>query len=49
MFKIKTVLEQLIEEKNKNKVLSKKTEKLASDVDYVAMMCEVDLEEEENE
>ncbi len=49
MFKVKTVLQQLIEERNKSKLLSEKTQKLSSDMDYIAMMCDVELEEEENE
>lgn len=49
MLKVKTVLQQLIEERKKNAVLSEKLEKLLSDMDYVAMMCDVELEEDENE
>lgn len=49
MFKIKTVLQQLIDEKNKNVVLARKVEKVLSDVDYVAMMCDIELEEEKVE
>ena len=47
MFKIKTVLEQLIEERKKNTILSGKLEKILSDIDYIAMMCDVELEEED--
>jgi len=39
----------LIEERKKNAVLSVRIEKLMSDVDYVAMMCDISLEEEEDE
>lgn len=49
MIKIKSVLQQLIDERKKNAVLSGFIEKLLSDVDYVAMMCDVALEEEEDE
>ncbi len=49
MFKIKTVLQQLVEEKNNNKLLNEKVQKLSSDMDYIAMMCEVKLEEDEVE
>ncbi len=49
MFKVKTVLQQLIDEKNKNIILARKVEKALSDVDYIAMMCDVELEEEEIE
>ena len=49
MLKIKTVLQQLIDERKKNAFLMIKLEKILSDIDYVAMMCDVELEEEENE
>ncbi len=49
MFKVKTILQQLIDERKKNIVLSSEIEKLLSDVDYMAMMCDVDLEEEDDE
>ncbi|MBQ7957555.1 MAG: hypothetical protein IJ279_05900 [Clostridia bacterium] len=49
MFKIKSVLEQVIDERKNNTVLNGKIEKLLSDIDYVAMMCDIELEEEENE
>lgn len=49
MIKVKSVLQQLIEERKKNAVLSIRIEKLMSDVDYVAMMCDISLEEEEDE
>ena len=46
MFKFKTISEQLIEERKKNRILAVKLEKLLSDMDYIAMMCDVELEEE---
>lgn len=49
MLKVRTVLQQLIEERKKNAVLSGMIEKLLSDMDYVAMMCDVTLEEDEDE
>ena len=49
MLKVKTVLQQLIDERKKNALLLIKLEKILSDVDYVAMMCDVELDEEENE
>ncbi len=49
MFKMKTVLEQLIDERKENLVLYTKFEKLLSDIDYVAMMCDIELEEDVNE
>lgn len=49
VLKVKTVLQQLIEERKKNAVLLSILEKLVSDVDYVAMMCDVSLEEDKDE
>ncbi len=49
MFKVKTVLQQLIEERGKNAVLLGKVEKIFAEIDYVAMMCDVELEEAEDE
>ena len=49
MFKFKTVTEQLIEERKRNRALSVILEKILSDMDYIAMMCDVDLEEENDE
>lgn len=49
MFKFKTVLEQIIDERKENTILCAKLEKVLSDVDYVAMMCDVELEEEKDE
>ncbi len=49
MIKVKTVLQQLIDERKKNAFLSGRLEKLLSDMDYVAMMCDVELEEDEDE
>ncbi len=49
MLKVKTVLQQLIDERKKNAFLLMKLEKILSDIDYVAMMCDVELEEDKNE
>ena len=49
MIKVKTVLQQLIDERKKNAFLMLRLEKLMSDMDYMAMMCDVELEEDENE
>ncbi len=49
MFKYKTISEQLIEERKKNQILSVKLKKILSDMDYIAMMCDVELEEENDE
>ncbi len=49
MIKVKTVLQQLMDERKKNAALSARVEKLMSDMDYVAMMCDIELEEEDDE
>ena len=49
MLKVKTVLQQLIDERKKNAFLLIKLEKLLSDMDYVAMMCDVELEGDADE
>lgn len=49
MFKAKTVLQQLLEEKEKNKIILYRLEKVLSDIDYLAMMCDIKLEEETDE
>lgn len=50
MFKFKDVKTQLIEEKKKNAELQAKLAKTNADVEYIAMMTDVELEEEtENE
>lgn len=46
MLKVKTMMQRFIEEANKNKQTVSKTDKLAADLDYIAMMCDVKLEEE---
>lgn len=50
MFKFKDVKTQLLEEKKKNAELQAKLAKTNADVEYIAMMTDVELEEEtENE
>ena len=49
MLKVKTVLQQLIDERKKNAFLLMKLEKVLSDMDYIAMMCDVELEEDVDE
>ncbi len=49
MIKVKTVLQQIIDERKKNTALLLRLEKLLSDMDYVAMMCDIELEEDEDE
>lgn len=50
MLKFKDVKTQLLEEKKKNAELQAKLAKTNADVEYIAMMTDVELEEEtENE
>lgn len=51
MFKYKTLRDQLIEEQNKNLILNNLLLQIQANVDYIAMMqdIDIDLEEEENE
>lgn len=51
MFKYKTLRDQLIEEQNKNLILNNLLLQMQANVDYIAMMqdIDIDLEEEENE
>ena len=47
MFTYKKVKDQIIEERRKNAELQAALDKTAADLDYVAMITEVELEEEE--
>lgn len=47
MFKFKDVKTQLLEEKKKNAELQAKLEKTNADIEYIAMMTDVELEETE--
>ena len=47
MFKFKDVKMQLLEEKKKNAELQAKLAKTNADVEYIAMMTDVELEETE--
>lgn len=49
MFKFKDVKTQLMEEKKKNAELQAKLEKTNADIEYIAMMTDVELEETEGE
>lgn len=50
MFSVKTVIEQLIEERKKNIQLKNTLEKTSADLEYVAMMADIEIEDEtENE
>lgn len=46
MFGYKSLHEQLIEERNKNEQLQYQLEKANADLYYIAMMADVDLEED---
>ena len=48
MFKYKNFREQLKEEQNKNLILSNSLLQIQANVDYLAMMEDIDFEEEEN-
>lgn len=47
MFKFKDVKTQLLEEKKKNAELQAKLAKTNADVEYIAMMTDIELEETE--
>jgi len=45
MFKYKPLDQQVVELRKKNAQLNAENEKLKSDLDYVAMMADIDLDE----
>ena len=47
MFKYKGVNEQLLEERKKNASLQAKLNKANADIEYLAMMSDIELEDEE--
>lgn len=49
MFEYKNIYKQLIEVRNKNAELEAKIDKTNADIEYIAMMTDVELEETENE
>jgi hypothetical protein len=49
MFKYKSLNEILRNEIEKNNQLKKDNEKIRADIDYLAMMCNVELEEGEED
>lgn len=49
MFGFKSTREQLLEERRKNAQLQAALDKTNSDVEYIAMMTDVELESEETE
>lgn len=49
MFKYIPVKKQIIEERNKNAVLRSTNAKLIANMDYLSMMCGVELDDESEE
>lgn len=49
MFGFKSSREQMIEERRKNAQLQAALDKTSSDVEYIAMMTDIELEEDEVE
>ena len=49
MFRYIPLKEQVMEERRKNAALKALSDKNTSDIDYIAMMCDVELDEEETE
>ena len=49
MFKYIPIKKQIIEERNKNAVLRSANAELAANMDYLSMMCGVELEDESEE
>lgn len=49
MFEYKSLKQQLIDERNKNIVLKAQADKNASDIDYIAMMSDIELDAGETE
>lgn len=46
MFKYKSINDQLIEERNKNTLLNAQLEQAQANIDYIAMVSDIELEEE---
>lgn len=49
MFKYKSLNQQLIDERKKNVTLKEQVDKNASDIDYIAMMSDIELDMDETE
>lgn len=49
MFRYISLQQQLIDERKKKAVLKAQTEKNAADIDYIAMMADIELESNETE
>lgn len=44
MFKYVPLVKQILEERKKNAQLEEKNQKNVADIEYIAMMCDVELE-----
>jgi hypothetical protein len=49
MFRYKSIHEQLFEERRKNAKLQAQIAKANADLEYIAMMADIDIEEDETE
>ena len=49
MFRYIPLREQVMEERRKNAALQARADKNACDIDYIAMMCDVELDIDNNE
>ena len=49
MFKYRRLLDVIREEQKKNEQLRKDNEQNRADIDYIAMMCDVELGDDEDE
>ena len=49
MFKYENLKEQVIRERKKNKLVAQELLKKSADIDYIAMMCDIDLDGESEE
>ncbi len=47
MFRYKTLQERLVEERRRVELLQSSQQQSKADIDYIAMMCDVELESEE--
>ena len=49
MFHFKTLREALIQERRRGEILQSSQQQSKADIDYIAMMCDVELETEETQ
>ena len=47
MFRYKTLQKRLVEERHRGEILQSSQQQSKADIDYIAMMCDVELETEE--